>query len=675
MIRVWLGVDDDDLAGAELLVQDLLGERILDQALDRTTQWTCSELRVVALDSQMLLCALGQLDAEALALELAGQALGHQIDHLHHLALGEFVEHHDIVDAVEELGTEVALERFHHLVLHPLVTDRFVVAGEADIGLAQIRRAEVRRHDQDRVAEVHCATLAVREATFFQDLEERVEHVRVGLFDLVEQHHAERLAPHGFGQLATLFVSDVAGGSTDETADGVLLHVLGHVERDQRLVVAEQELGEGLGEFGLADAGRPEEDERTAGATWVLQACACASDALADGLDRHFLADDPLVQFGFHVEQLGGLFLGQLVDRDTGPDAEHFGHGLFVHLVEQVDTAGLDFGLFGGLLLEQRLLLIAEASSFFEALFFDSLLLGFLDLGQTGLHLLQIWRCAHPLDAQARAGFVDQVDCLVGKVTVADVPIGQVRRGNERLVGDGHPVMGLVLVANALEDLDRVGHCRLFDFDRLESPLEGSVFFEVLAILVRRGCTDGLQFTTSQHRLEDGGSVDRAFGCTCADERVYLVDEQHDVAAGLDLFEHLLQALFEVAAVTATGDECAEIERVQLLVAQRVRDVAGDDLLGQAFDDRGLADARLADQHGVVLGAPTEDLHDPLELARTADHGIELLLTGELGQIATELIEDLAVALVAGVLLARGTAGRSCSLWLAGLALTALVAG
>ena len=40
------------------------------------------------------------------------------------------------------------------------------------------------------------------------------------------------------------------------------------------------------------------------------------------------------------------------------------------------------------------------------------------------------------------------------------------------------------------------------------------------------------------------------------------------------------------------------------LVAQALRHVAGDDALGQALDDRGLADAGLADQHRVVLGAP-----------------------------------------------------------------------
>ena len=72
----------------------------------------------------------------------------------------------------------------------------------------------------------------------------------------------ERLAPHGLGELAALLVADVAGGRADEAADRVLLHVLGHVERDERLLVAEEELGERLGQLGLPDAGRAEEDER-----------------------------------------------------------------------------------------------------------------------------------------------------------------------------------------------------------------------------------------------------------------------------------------------------------------------------------------------------------------------------------------------------------------------------
>ena len=173
----------------------------------------------------------------------------------------------------------------------------------------------------------------------------------------------------------------------------------------------------------------------------------------------------------------------------------------------------------------------------------------------------------------------------------------------------------------------------------LEPALERRVLLQVLAVLVERGRTDGLQFTAGELGLEDAGGVDRAFGGTCTDQRVQLVDEQHDVAAGLDLLEHLLQALLEVTAVAAAGHECAEVERVQLLVLERLRHVAAHDLLGEALDDRALADAWLTDQHRVVLGAARQHLHDALDLLLAPDDGVELALAGSLREVATELVE------------------------------------
>ena len=90
---------------------------------------------------------------------------------------------------------------------------------------------------------------------------------------------------------------------------------------------------------------------------------------------------------------------------------------------------------------------------------------------------------------------------------------------------------------------------RLVDLDRLETTLECGVLLDVLAVLVGGGRADGLELTTSQHRLEDRSSVDGTFGGTGTHQGVDLVDEQDDVAAGLDLLQHLLEAFFEVTAI------------------------------------------------------------------------------------------------------------------------------
>ena len=46
-----------------------------------------------------------------------------------------------------------------------------------------------------------------------------------------------------------------------------------------------------------------------------------------------------------------------------------------------------------------------------------------------------------------------------------------------------------------------------------------------------------------------------------------------------------------------------------------------------------------ADQHRVVLGAPGQDLDHPLDLGLAPDHRVELALAGQLGQVASELVE------------------------------------
>ena len=169
---------------------------------------------------------------------------------------------------------------------------------------------------------------------------------------------------------------------------------------------------------------------------------------------------------------------------------------------------------------------------------------------------------------------------------------------------------------------------RLAHLDRLEAALQRRVLLDVLAVLVERGGADRLQLAAGQHRLEDARGVDRALRGTRTHQRVHLVDEQDDVAAGADLLEHLLQALLEVTAVARTGDQRAQVQRVELLVLERLGHLALDDALGQPLDDGGLADAGLADQHRVVLGPPGQDLHDPLDLLLPADHRVQLALAG-----------------------------------------------
>ena len=93
-----------------------------------------------------------------------------------------------------------------------------------------------------------------------------------------------------------------------------------------------------------------------------------------------------------------------------------------------------------------------------------------------------------------------------------------------------------------------------------------------------------------------------------------LVDEDDDVRVVGQLLHDRLEALFELAAILGAGDDQRDVKREDPFVGEKVRHVAVDDLLRQPFDDRRLADAGLADEHGVVLRAAAEDLLHALEL-------------------------------------------------------------
>ena len=275
-----------------------------------------------------------------------------------------------------------------------------------------------------------------------------------------------------------------------------------------------------------------------------------------------------------------------------------------------------------------------------------------LELLDPPVDLVDLGRHRGQLDRHARGGLVDEVDRLVGQEAVGDVAVRERRRRDQRGVGDGHVVVRLVALLEPAQDRDRGLGARLADVDRLEAALQGGVLLDVLAVLVERGRADRAQLAAGQHRLEQVGGVDGALGRARADDRVQLVHEHDDLAARVgDLLEDGLEPLLELAAVLRPRQQRADVERDHLAVAQRLGHVAGDDPLGEALDDRRLADAGLADQDRVVLGPPGEDLDDAADLVVAADHRVELAVLGRAREVVAELRQRLVRVL--GVLARR----------------------
>jgi hypothetical protein len=151
----------------------------------------------------------------------------------------------------------------------------------------------------------------------------------------------------------------------------VLLHVLGHVELDEGVLVVEEELGQRLGQLGLPHTGRAEEDERAARPLGVLQAGPGPADRPGQGGDGRLLPDDPLVELVLHAQQLGRLLLGEPVDGDARPVGQHLGDDLLVDDVEQVDALGPPLGLHGLLRSRRSFSCSAELLGLVEGLLLD----------------------------------------------------------------------------------------------------------------------------------------------------------------------------------------------------------------------------------------------------------------------------------------------------------------
>ena len=405
-------------------------------------------------------------------------------------------------------------------------------------------------------------------------------------------------------------------------------------------------------EVRLAGTGRSDEEEHADRPARVLETGASAAHRARDHRDRRRLADDLGVQHFLHAEQLLRLLLGEAADRDAGPHRDDLGDVLVGHLGALLRLREEPVGLRLLQLVLLRALLLTERRGELVLLRLHRLVLVGDELVELLLGVLHVGRKRRVTKADAARGLVHEVDGLVREEAVGDVASGELRRRLHRLVGDRDLVVVLVLGADPREDRDRLLDRRLADHDRLEPALEGGVALDVLAELVERRRADALQLAARERRLEDVRGVDRALGRAGTDERVQLVDEQDDVVRVTELLDDLLEALLELAAVLRAGDERADVERQHALSLQRLGHVALDDAVREALGDRGLADARLADERRVVLRAAAEDLDDALDLLLAADDRIELLRLGHRREVHAELVERR--RLRAGGLAARG---------------------
>src|SRR5882724_8277576 len=698
---VAVGVDGHSVAFGELVLENLERQRVLDQPLDRPLERPRPERRVVALAGDDRFRGLGDLEPDAPGGQAPTQVLELDVDDTLDLLPAERREDHDLVDPVEELRTQrvaqlLHQERPHLLGLLVLPEDMAAeVGGHDHDGVAEVHRAAlavgeppVVEHLQQHVEDVRvrlldlveeddrvrAATDGLGELAAFVEADvarrgadEARHRVLLHVLRHIDADHRPLVVEHELGERARqLGLADAGGTEEQERADRLVrvaepgaaaAHGVGH--RADRLVLADDAGEQALLHLhellDLALEQTRDGDARPFGD-------GVGDVLLVDLLAQHAAALLLVGEALLHLDEL-------LLQRGQGAEAQ------LGRLVQVATPLGVEHGL------ARRLDLLLHAAHAGDALLLrlplrleDVGLL--LERGQLGVELAQalarawivrIARHRHALDlelhdpardlvdllrhrvdlhAQARGRLVDEVDGLVRQEAVADVAVREHGSRHQGGVLDLHLVVDLVLVLEAAQDRDGVLDARLAHHHGLESPLERGVLLDMLAVLVERGGADAAQLAARERGLEHVGGVDGALGGARAHQRVQLVDEADDLARGLgDLLEDGLQPVLELAAVLRAGDHAADVEGDESLVLETLRHVAGHDALREPLDDGRLADAGLADQHGVVLRAPREHLDDAPDLLVAADDGVELAPARGVGEVLRVALQRLVLVL------------------------------
>ena len=164
-------------------------------------------------------------------------------------------------------------------------------------------------------------------------------------------------------------------------------------------------------------------------------------------------------------------------------------------------------------------------------------------------------------DSQFRGSLINKVNCLVGQETVGYIAFRKLHGGNYRLVHDTHFVMVLIAFLQTTQDGDAAQLVRLVDHDNLETTLQRFVLLEVLLILIERCRTDAPQVTPCQSRFQDICGIHGAFALSCTDKRVYLIDEEDNLAVAFGhLVDDCLQTFLKLTFVFGTSHKRTHIE-------------------------------------------------------------------------------------------------------------------
>ncbi|MNT00927.1 hypothetical protein D3C72_1353750 [compost metagenome] len=163
------------------------------------------------------------------------------------------IEPDNVVQTVTELWRKDLFDLFHRI-------GAVILVDQADRFTFRFTHTGVGGHHQHHVAEVRFAPVVVGQRPVVHHLQEDIEHVRVRFLDFIEQQYRVRMLDHRVSEQAALVKADVSRRRTNQTADGVAFHVLGHIKAQQ---LNAQRFGQLYRHLGFPDTGWTGKQEGT----------------------------------------------------------------------------------------------------------------------------------------------------------------------------------------------------------------------------------------------------------------------------------------------------------------------------------------------------------------------------------------------------------------------------
>ncbi len=204
----------------------------------------------------------------------------------------------------------------------------------------------------------------------------------------------------------------------------MLFHIFGHIEPYHKLFVAEHTFGKRFGKVGFTHARGSYEYERAYGFGRLGKSRAGAADSPRNRADRLVLTYYAFMKVLFEVQKLFTLLLGKLDDWNARPAAYNFGYLFAAYLGRRGMAFALPVAVELFDLLVQAVNLVDELLRLRIILALSRLVLFEVQPLYLFFELLDLFGGVKAVQSRTRSRLVNQVDCLVGKISVGNISVG-----------------------------------------------------------------------------------------------------------------------------------------------------------------------------------------------------------------------------------------------------------